>query len=56
MTIKKLYLDQFIDMFNGKIIIYQISKHPSTGNIMKALNKAISVTNDCKYRRTFHSD
>lgn len=56
MTIKKLYLDPFMDMFNSEIISYQISKHPSAENIMKALNEAISVTNDCKYRRTFHSD
>ena len=45
-----------MDMFNSEIISYQISKHPSAENIITALNEAISVTNDCRYRRTFHSD
>lgn len=56
MIIKKLYLDPFMDMCNSEIISYAISQRPSAENIMKALNEAISVTNDCKYRRTFHSD
>lgn len=56
MIIKKLYLDPFMDMYNGEIISYGISKRPSAENIMKALNEAIAVTCDCKYRRTFHSD
>lgn len=54
--IKKLYLDPFMDMYNREIISYGISKRPSVENIMGALRKAIEVTNDCKYRRTFHSD
>ena len=56
MIIKKLYLDPFMDMYNGEIISYGISKQPSAENIMKALNEAITITSDCKYRRTFHSD
>lgn len=56
MVIKKLYLDPFMDMCNSEIISYTISPHPSAENIMKALNEVISVTNDCPYRRTFHSD
>lgn len=54
--IKKLYLDPFMDMYNREIISYGISKRPSAENIMSALRQAIEVTNDCKYRRTFHSD
>lgn len=53
---KKMYLDPFLDMFNGEIISYSISKTPSAEGIMTALNHAIEVTADCKYRRTFHSD
>lgn len=53
---KKMYLDPFLDMFNGEIISYSISKTPSAEGIMTALNDAIKVTADCKYRRTFHSD
>ncbi len=56
MNIKKLYLDPFMDMFNAEIISYSICKNPSASNVMNALNEAISVTADCVYRRTFHSD
>lgn len=56
MIIKKLYLDPFMDMCNREIISYGISQHPSAANIMGALNKAIEITFDCSYRRTFHSD
>ncbi len=53
---KKLYLDPFMDMCNGEIISYSISATPSSMGIMSALNKAIEITSDCHYRRTFHSD
>lgn len=56
MTIKKLYLDPFMDLCNREIISYGISQSPSAENIMKALNEAIDITSDCQYRRTFHSD
>ena len=56
MIIRKLYLDPFMDMFNLEIIGYSISKTPSASGILNALNQAVNVTNDCKYRRTFHSD
>lgn len=56
MTIKKLYLDPFMDMYNSEIISYSISPRPSAENIMSALKQAIETTSDCKYRRTFHSD
>lgn len=56
MNIKKLYLDPFMDMYNSEIISYGVSQSPSAMSIMKALNSAIDITNDCKYRRTFHSD
>lgn len=56
MNIKKLYLDPFMDMYNSEIISFSISKQPSAQNVMNALNEAISVTSDCRYRRTFHSD
>ena len=56
MSIKKLYLDPFMDMCNSEIISFGISQRPSAESIMKALNEAINVTNDCPYRRTFHSD
>nr|WP_304943744.1 IS3 family transposase [Vallitalea guaymasensis] len=56
MKIKKLYFNPFMDLFNREIITYEISQKPSSLKIMNALNKAIDITADCKYRRTFHSD
>jgi len=56
MAIKKLYLDPFMDLWNLEIVSYGISPAPLSKSIMDALNEAISVTDDCKYRRTFHSD
>ena len=56
MIIKKLYFDPFMDMFNGEILSFGISQKPSAENIMSALDEAITITNDCSYRRTFHSD
>ena len=56
MVIKKLYLDPFLDMFNGEVLSYSISKSPSSNNILTAQKKAIEITSDCLYRRTFHSD
>ena len=56
LSIKKAYLNPFLDMFNGEILSFSLSKRPTFGPISDALNKAIEVTNDCPYRRTFHSD
>jgi len=56
MTMHKLYFDPFMDMCNGEIISFGIARQPSAKNVMDALNKAIEVTSDCPYRRTFHSD
>ena len=56
MVIKKLYLDPFLDMFNGEVLSYGISKNPSATSILSAQKQAIEITSDCPYRRTFHSD
>lgn len=56
MIIKKLYFDPFMDMYNGEILSYSISKQPPAMGIITALKSAIKLTNDCPYRRTFHSD
>ncbi|MBQ2611072.1 IS3 family transposase [bacterium] len=56
MVIKKLYFDPFLDMFNGEILSYSISKTPSATSILSAQKQAIEITSDCPYRRTFHSD
>lgn len=40
MTMHKLYLDPFMDMYNGEIISFGIDKRPSAKNVMDALEKA----------------
>ena len=55
-TIKKLYLDPFLDLWNLEVLSYGVSERPSANSIMTALGEAIDATSDCKYRRTFHSD
>ncbi|WP_241426456.1 IS3 family transposase [Macrococcus armenti] len=52
----KLYLDPFMDLFNREIISYSISKKPNAEGIMSALTKAVTLTDACEFRRTFHSD
>ncbi|MBC2224736.1 IS3 family transposase, partial [Listeria seeligeri] len=56
LVIKKLYLDPFLDMFNGEILSYRISERPNAKAIMDAQKEAMDRTDDCPYRRTFHSD
>lgn len=52
----KAYLNPFLDMFNSEIISYTISKRPTGEAVLSALDTAVKVTNDCQFRRTFHSD
>ena len=54
--IKKLYLDPFMDLFNSEIISYRISERPNAQAIQEGQRDAIERTEDCPYRRTFHSD
>jgi putative transposase len=52
----RLYLDPYMDLFNSEIISFQITKRPNGESMMEALKTAIERTNDCIFRRTFHSD
>nr|WP_277221812.1 IS3 family transposase [Peptoniphilus vaginalis] len=54
--VKKLYLNPYLDMYNGEIISYEISKQPTLEPILKALDKAIEITSINKEERIFHSD
>lgn len=54
--VKKLYLNPYLDMYNCEIISYEISKQPTLGPILKALDKAIEITNKAKEERIFHSN
>ena len=54
--VKKLYLNPFLDMFNGEIISYSITSSPTLEAIITSLEEAILKTSDCKFKRIFHSD
>ena len=54
--IKKLYLNPYLDMYNSEILSYEISKQPTLEPILKALDRAIKITNKSKEERIFHSD
>ena len=54
--VRKLYLDPFMDMYNSEILSHSLSTQPNGKTVMEGLKEAISQTNDCPYRRTFHSD
>ena len=54
--IEKLYLNPFMDLYNREIISYTITKHADVQSMLPALYKAIEVTVDCEFRRTFHTD
>lgn len=56
MSIKKLYLDPYMDMYNREIITYGITKQPDGESMIEILKEAMKKTSDCLYRRTFHSD
>lgn len=52
----KLYLSPILDMYNGEILSYGISKHPTLDFVMKPLEDALQIVKDSKYRTTIHSD
>ncbi len=56
MQMKKLYLDPFMDLYNLEIISFKISPQPNRVTMLEALKAAIEASEDCPYRRTFHSD
>lgn len=52
----KLYLSPIMDMYNGEILSYGISMHPTLDFVMKPLEDALQIVKDSKYRTTIHSD
>ena len=51
MQVKKLYLNPFLDMFNGEIISYSIASSPTLDVIIVSLEEAIKKTSDYKFKR-----
>ena len=52
----KLYLSPIMDMYNGEILSYGISKHPILDLVMKPLEEALQIIKKAKFRITIHSD
>ncbi len=52
----KLYLNPIMDMFNGEILSFGISKRPNLELVMEPLKEAIEIVKDSTYRTTIHSD
>lgn len=52
----KLYLSPIMDMYNGEILSYGISMHPTLDFVMKPLEDALQIVKDSKCRTTIHSD
>lgn len=53
---KKAYLDPYMDLFNGEILCSRFGQQPNGKTANEGLAKAIAITSDCVFRRTFHSD
>ncbi|MDX8044764.1 IS3 family transposase [Gracilibacillus sp. S3-1-1] len=56
LMIKKAYLNPFLDMFNGEILSFRLSKRPNARAIMDALDETMEAIKNCPYRTTIHSD
>ena len=52
----KLYLSPILDMYNGEILSYGISMHPTLDFVMKPLEEALQIVKVARYRTTIHSD
>jgi len=52
----KLYLSPIIDLFNGEILSYGISKHPTLDLVFQPLQETLEIIREAKYRTTLHSD
>ena len=54
---EKLYLSPILDLYNGEIISYSISKRPTLDLVMNSLNKALEIVkHQGTFRTTIHSD
>lgn len=53
----KLYLNPILDLYNGEIISFGISRRPTLDFVLKPLNQAVKIINTkAAYRTTIHSD
>ena len=54
---EKLYLSPLMDLYNGEIISFQVSKRPTLDFVMASLKQALPIiAGRAPYRTTIHSD
>ena len=54
---EKLYLSPIMDLYNGEIIGFSMSKRPTLDFVLESLEQALSVIQErAEYRTTIHSD
>ena len=54
---EKLYLSPIMDLYNGEIIGFSMSKRPTLDFVLNSLEQALSVIQErAEYRTTIHSD
>nr|WP_279401940.1 IS3 family transposase [Piscibacillus salipiscarius] len=54
---EKLYLSPILDLYNGEIISYGMSRKPTLDFVLQPLNQTIDIINNkATYRTTIHSD
>ncbi|WP_239454517.1 IS3 family transposase [Mammaliicoccus sciuri] len=54
---QKLYLSPIMDLYNGEIISYGISRRPTLDLVLQTLDKAVTIIkHEAPYRTTIHSD
>lgn len=55
-VIKKAYLDPYLDMYNGEILSYRLSKKPNAKAVLDGLSEVIKKVEKASYRTTIHTD
>ncbi len=54
---EKLYLSPIMDLFNGEVVSFGISKRPTLNFVLKPLKEALdTIQTEAEYRTTIHSD
>lgn len=53
---EKIYLSPILDLYNGEIISYTISKRPNFDQVMTMLEKALAKRTDKRRKLTLHTD
>ncbi|KZU32011.1 Mobile element protein [Lactiplantibacillus plantarum] len=53
---KRVYLEPILDLFNGEVLAFNISDHPTVEFAVKTLKKALNQIPVLDYRTTVHTD